>query len=131
MNLPRSRRFFRLLHFVPALGYLAGIHYLSSQSLAVELPFPHADKVVHCLEFAGLTVLLAWGWWRGVTLPPRTVALLSLVSGAAYGAIDELHQSGIAGRWCSLGDWLADGLGCLVAAGSVWWWLRRRQLRQS
>jgi len=81
--------------------------------------FPHADKVVHGFEYALLGFLLGFGLARD----PRTRAWPALVkiglvvaAIAAFGGLDEWHQSGIPGRDMSGWDWLADAAGGLLGA---------------
>jgi VanZ family protein len=43
-----------------------------------------------------------------------------MIIGLIYGALDELHQSFIAGRTASLGDFLMDGVGLILGLGAFW-----------
>ena len=92
--------------------------------------FPHADKLAHGLEYALLGVLLVFGLAR----EPRTRAwrpllwvLAAFVVIAAFGALDEWHQSAVPGRDMSGWDWLADVAGALLGGTlGAWIWGRRR-----
>jgi VanZ family protein len=111
---------FRFLLKLPALVLAAGIWYLSSQPV---LPKPAGllgfDKFQHFLAYFALAAAIAlWfpreKWRRGLGLPALTAALASL-----YGLIDEIHQSFVPSRNCSMGDWFSDTLGALAAAAAV------------
>ncbi len=118
----------RFLWASAALAWVALIHALSSVS-GGDLPplFPGADKGVHVCLYGVLAALV----WRSAARPDRCthwVYALGVVIGcAAYGVIDEWHQSFVANRTPSLSDWVAD----LSGAGAVVWILRRRALAYS
>jgi VanZ family protein len=80
---------------------------------------PHLDKIVHfCYFMAGgfcfanflfLKKSNTWNWKR--------IILITLLVGAAVGAIDEYHQTMTPGRTGNdFGDWCADVLGTLAGA---------------
>lgn len=73
-----------------------------------ELPFPHADKLVHFVLFGVLSGL----WMRG--LGRLSTAIMIAV---VWGALDEWHQGWVVGRSPDLADWLFDVLG--AAAGAL------------
>lgn len=73
----------------------------------------------HIAEYGVLTVL---AWRAASAIAPGLAAYPWAAAWAlAYGASDEFHQSFVAGRTCSLHDWLVDASGvalvllCLVA----------------
>lgn len=70
------------------------------------------DKLVHGGLYLILGLFLAWGKTRTGFAGP---AILLLMMGAGYGALDEWHQSFVPGRDVSAGDWMADTAG--VALG--------------
>lgn len=71
------------------------------------------DKIAHFLAYLGLAVLLGGiaVSWRGFSIA-SLVCVWILV--AIYGVFDEVSQKFVAGRTCSLYDWLADALGSLT-----------------
>lgn len=83
--------------------------------------FEDGDKVVHALAYTVLGVLTT----RAALMRRRTTANLALVIAgiALFGALDELHQAWIPGRFPSMADWWADAIG--GAAGSVLSWASR------
>lgn len=76
------------------------------------------DKLVHVGVFFLLTLLLD----QGFALSMGWVAVVPLLVGAA----DELHQHFLLGRVGSVGDWLADLAGVLLALGVLRWWRSTR-----
>jgi len=115
---------------VLALAYMSLIWWLSSQArppMMPVLPFPHADKLIHLVEYGILSMLLCHALGTGARGAGRVRAVFFAVLLAAhYGVIDELHQSYVPNRWCSAGDMVADTAGAILAA-LVWWrWRRER-----
>lgn len=86
--------------------------HLPARELA-QLP-AGSDKVIH---FAAYFVL---GWLlMGTFRPrhrPRDAAILTLIVGAIYGAIDEGSQAFVPGRFPDRRDWMADIGGAATAA---------------
>ena len=112
----------RLSWWLATLGWCGLIYYLSDQSsLPAPLPFPHQDKLMHATAYAVMAGLF-WQVWRqhitpaSVYLPVVVVLCCSL-----YGISDEWHQSFVAGRDSSIGDWLADTAGALLLASFYRW----------
>lgn len=113
--------------FGPALLYMLLIWALSSFPIQVDLSrVPLRDKGVHFVEYGALSVLLTYA--LRTTAPQRhpvltwaTAVLITLV----WGAIDEIHQAFVPGRFSDTGDLIADG--CGAAVGSLVYLLIRRQ----
>jgi VanZ family protein len=55
----------------------------------------------------------------------RRACLFGAVAAAAYGAAMEFGQVFVKGRWCSLGDFLLNALGAVLAGLVLWAWGRR------
>jgi VanZ family protein len=107
-----------LLKISPIL-VIAGIWFLSSQST---LPRPKGilgfDKFQHLLAYFVLACTV--GLWVPREKWQRPgIAFLLLAAGisSAYGIIDEIHQSFVPYRECSVWDWLADTIGAFLGAG--------------
>jgi len=106
---------------LPALLIAGVIWFLSSQST---LPQPKGifgwDKLQHLAAFAVLAV--AVGLWVSPSFWKRRSVLsllLIAVVGSAYGAVDEIHQYFVPGRFSNFWDWLADTLGAFLGAAAV------------
>jgi VanZ family protein len=93
---------------------LAGIFFLSHQPSLDILPplFPMQDKVFHAAEYflLGISLLL-----NRDLCPRGREVLFVIAAGVLWGALDEIHQSFIPGRDCSLADFGADILGIALA----------------
>ena len=76
--------------------------------------FWNADKLVHCVCFAGLTFWVAFS--VGTKLPSKMRILLPVIIVSLYGIVDEIHQSYVPGRECSVLDWCADTIGALIGS---------------
>ena len=104
----------RLIQVGPAVAYAGLIFFLSSQS---SFPVPPGiwdfDKVLHCIEYAGLAFLIARAL---VSLDVTAAAAVSAILATVYGATDELHQYFVPGRSCDVRDWIADAAGAAVGA---------------
>jgi VanZ like family len=100
--------------------YAGTIFALSSVPGARLLSIGVSDKLLHAIEFGGLTLLLCRAL-RAYT-PARSqrfIALISVVAAIGYGAIDEGHQLFVTQRLAEMADLAADGGGALLAA---WGW---------
>jgi VanZ family protein len=120
------------LWLAPALAYAALIFWLSHQAS----PLPSLsgqlwDKLLHTVEYAGLSALLAAGLAHLRPGRPAWAALLAMALAAAYGASDELHQAFVPNRDCSVLDWAFDLMGAVVGGILAVPFLRRVGVRAS
>jgi len=118
----KKRTVFALL----SLGWMALIFSASSVR---DVPGPDLfqgqDKLMHAAVFGVLALLYA-RTARGEAASVRlSWALIAAVAAAAYGALDEFHQSFVPGRDASFADLAADGAGAFLAAWIHWMWDRR------
>ena len=117
-----KKQFSKILLRFPAIFVMGVSWYLSSQERLYMPDFQNSDKLVHFVCFGFLA--FCWTLWfsneswkikskRSVLL--RNVLLLRILIVVAivsiYGIIDEIHQSFVPGRFCSVFDWIADTLG--------------------
>jgi VanZ family protein len=108
----------KVIYRLPALGVIAGVWFLSSQSI---LPQPKGilgfDKFQHLAAYLVLACAVSLWFprekWRR---PGLRVLLLTAVLSSAYGIIDEIHQYFVPGRDCNVWDWLADTIGAFLGA---------------
>lgn len=113
----------RTVRLVAPLALMAAISWASSRPMPFGLQHG-SDKIVHALAFGVLA-----GLWIVALAPGRVawrVALASFAISAAWGVIDEIHQSFVPGRSSEAGDAVADAFGASVAAGG--WFLRARRV---
>jgi VanZ family protein len=94
--------------------YLAAISILSHQP-ALRPPGDLPDWLMHLIEYGGLGVLVA----RVVVAPPAGLKVSRVVWGAAvcaaFGVLDEFHQSFVPGRTADIRDVAADAAGATLA----------------
>jgi VanZ family protein len=104
-----------IFFWLPPIGYMALIFYMSSQSLE-EFQLPdvwNIDKVAHFIEYGVLGIL----WFRAINVVeesiPKAAIVASLIT-LAYGISDEIHQYFVPNRSSSIFDVIADGIGAWV-----------------
>ncbi len=76
--------------------------------------FWNADKLVHCICFAGLAFWVAFA--VGTKLPAQWRIALPMIIVSVWGITDEIHQSFTPGRESSVFDWCADTVGAIVGS---------------
>ncbi|WP_413083742.1 VanZ family protein [Treponema sp.] len=74
--------------------------------------FWNADKIVHFVCFGGLC------FWMTFACRTRRISRIwiPVLIVSIYGIIDEIHQSFVPGRSCSIYDWIADTGGAVSGA---------------
>jgi hypothetical protein len=108
--------------WIPAAIWAAVLFFVSQQpTLGVDLS-GGLDNVAHFAAYLVMGMHLAAGRGTPVRIG-RTIFY-----GAAYGFLDELHQSFVPGRDSSLWDLMADTLGVTVGV-LMFVWIRRHDLR--
>ena len=87
---------------------------LGGASLGIMLMHNSMHGIVYAILGGSLLLALT----EGTTRPGRAAiapTAWSVAIAAAYGALDEVHQSFVAGRVCSIADFLADACGAAAA----------------
>ena len=87
------------------------LYLLSARSDSMLSSPPVWDKLLHAGAYAllaGLSIRAFHGGLGRLAPWPTVFALLLTI---AYGLLDEIHQSRVAGRDASMLDWLADIVG--------------------
>ncbi len=103
----------RLLALLPAIVYAGAIAYASHLPALFPLTEPFGwDKLLHALVYAGFGLCLAFALAAySPGSPFGTIALWTLVIGALYAVMDELHQLFVPYRVADIADWVADTIG--------------------
>ncbi|MGM0486274.1 MAG: VanZ family protein [Planctomycetota bacterium] len=88
------------------------------------------DKIAHCAAYSVLAFLIAWAWRTRWRFFPQGV-LVTFGVASLYGAIDELSQTLVPGRFGDYYDWLANVVGATMGILLFWaiealWRLARR-----
>lgn len=113
-----------VLRKAPAPAFALAIFILSAQSTLSlpPTPFFSPDKVAHFIAYGVLAFALALWFplasWK--SHPFRTALFVVLIT-SLYCASDEAHQYFVPGRDTSVGYWVADTLGAIVAVLTVLW----------
>ena len=110
-----------LLNWGPLVIYLGMIHLQSSRaSVVTRYYFPHFDKLLHFCGYALLGVLFARAYETLPFLKKRKgLILFAVLSAAAYGVVDEIHQYFVPMRDGSAADAVFDAMGALFGA-ALW-----------
>ncbi len=104
------------------------IFYLSHQpgDFAHLPPFIGLDKLLHVIAYSSLAGAFLYSLQPLIHNSNRSViAIVVVLFCIMYGISDEFHQSFIPGRFDSIWDVLADGVGALLVVG--WWWGRNKR----
>jgi len=128
----RRRRIKALAFGVVALAYACLISYASSMTDTPELVSPlffGSDKLAHFVEFWVMGALLFLTFAFADLRPWDSVIAVTL--GAAYGIVDEYHQSFVPGRTADPIDAAVNVLGVLVAVALLMYVQRRLYPAQS
>lgn len=108
---------------------MVAIALVSHQQDLPAVPGGPPDWLLHGIEYGILALACAFGATRGFNPELRTAgaAARAVLISAAYGALDEWHQSFVPGRHPSSLDWLSDLVGALLVGFLlVLWWRARR-----
>jgi VanZ family protein len=109
----RGRRF--LIFRLPLLLYLALIFYMSSGPVSSPFLKRFSDYILHMTEYCGLYLLMFRALHEGWHPRPRRGGYwLAMILTVLYGISDELHQSFVPTRDCSVLDVLSDSVGAVV-----------------
>ena len=115
----------RAAFLLAALSWAGLIFYLSSQP-SIETPalFPGQDKLFHLIAF-GILGFLAMGTRQASQQGYRRRQVWQVVFAVMlYGILDECHQYFVPGRHADVYDVLADAIGGLLGASTMYWLVR-------
>lgn len=106
-----------LRDFVPLLGWMALIFWLSSQSDLVDLDNQAEERLLYKTSHMIAYGTLVWLWWRALA-PQRQLTWSNLSMALAftvlYGISDEIHQLYVPDRHGRVADVLFDTAGALA-----------------
>lgn len=106
-----------LVYKLPALAFALLIFGVSSipGNKIPYIGFDLSDKFIHMIEFGlfGIFLYRAFRYPQPLSRP----YLMTLCVGIPYAALDEIHQLFVPGRYCGIGDFIADALGIIIFAG--------------
>jgi VanZ family protein len=92
--------------------------------------FEYQDKIEHFVAYGVLAFLLtlALFFQKRSNLLSSKAFIFAFLFILAYGAVDELHQMIVPGRYCDLYDWFANSLGGSLGIGLVYLFLSSRKV---
>ncbi len=113
-----NRRF--VIYWLPALLWAAVILVGTSLPRVPGPDIEGGDRVAHLLAYGVLGALLmrAYRWCQGLSC--RRAALMTILVGGLYAALDELHQAPLPHRTASVHDFAADLAGLAIGAALLW-----------
>lgn len=116
------------LIYIPLIVYWITLFILTTIP-ADNVPqlFENQDKYEHFIAYCGLAILLSLALYfqkRSILISSKAF-LFALLFILAYGAVDELHQLFVPGRYCDFYDWLADSFGGILGIGIVFLFVRK------
>ncbi|TSA29702.1 MAG: hypothetical protein D4R68_01720 [Ignavibacteriales bacterium] len=110
------------LIYIPLIVYWITLFVLTTiPADYVPRLFENQDKYEHFIAYCGLAILLSLALYfqKRYILISSKAFLFSLLLMLTYGAVDELHQLFVPGRYCDFYDWLADSSGGIIGIGIV------------
>jgi len=116
----------KIAYFLPALLFYALIFLVSSRSLGFSMPGHWLDKVPHALVYTAMGFLLSLGFFHVVQSSALLTVLLTFLSGALLGALDESHQRFVRGRVSDPKDAAADAVGVALGIAVYLYWQRKK-----
>lgn len=123
-----------LLIYLPLVVYWIGLFVLTT--IPVEsMPrlFEYQDKIEHFVAYGVLAFLLTLtlSFQKRSNLLSSKAFLFAFIFILAYGAVDELHQLIVPGRYCDFYDWIADSVGGSLGIGLVYLFLSSRKVEDT
>ncbi len=101
-----------LKFWFPVFCYFGIIFFVSSlPGIKIPGPVGITDKLAHLAEYAVLGILLSRALRQTTTLSYSWVICVVVIVSFLYALSDELHQSFVPGRDCSIDDAWADLIG--------------------
>lgn len=92
-----------------------------------QLGFENQDKLYHFIEYSIFSVLLFFTLLNSnKNFLRKNVLLISILIGASFGILDELHQKFIPGRTADILDFTADFVGITIIQIVFWIYYRRK-----
>lgn len=109
----------KIFYWAAAITYALLIFFLSSLSGSQTdrfYLFKNSDKVIHIMVYAVLCLLLNRAFFFTFkNSVNRYVPIIAIFISIVYAITDEFHQSFVPGRYASLYDIFADGIGAVIS----------------
>lgn len=109
----------KIFYWAAAITYALLIFFLSSLSGSQTdrfYLFKNSDKVIHIMVYAVLCLLLNRAFFFTFkNSVKRYVPIIAIFISIVYAITDEFHQSFVPGRYASMDDIFADGIGAVIS----------------
>lgn len=124
----------RTLRVLVTLSCMAGVYIVSTvpegdgtagAGWLLASVSPNVQNLLHPLAYAGLALLWVWtltGW----RVRPWIAAISAIVIASLFGALLEIDQLWVPGRFASLGDGLLNVVGAILGTWLYVRWLKPR-----
>ena len=122
-----------LLIYLPLAVYWVSLFILTTLPVdTFPYLFQYQDKIEHFFAYGFLAFLLtlALFFQRRSRIISSNAFLFAFIFIVIYGAVDELHQLFVPGRFCDIFDWIADTIGGALGIGIVYSFLKSRLVRE-
>jgi VanZ family protein len=128
MNDARSKLFRLRFAVILSTVYWIALATLTHVPKLPTVRLAPGDKTAHYVAYAILAFLLSWVWTASGRAFPKGMLVVLPVT-ILYGAIDELTQIPVPGRYGEWYDWYADTTGAVT--GTLLFWASQRLLKWS
>ncbi len=109
----------KIFYWAAAITYALIIFLLSSLSGSQTdrfYLFKNSDKVIHIMVYSVLCLLLNRAFFFTFkNSVKRYVPIIAIFISIVYAITDEFHQSFVPGRYASMDDIFADGIGAVIS----------------
>ncbi|MEK6682742.1 MAG: VanZ family protein [Nitrospirota bacterium] len=109
----------KIFYWAAAITYALLIFFLSSLSGSQTdrfYLFKNSDKVIHIVVYSVLCLLLNRAFFFTFkNSVKRYVPIIAIFISIVYAITDEFHQSFVPGRYASMDDIFADGIGAVIS----------------
>ncbi len=121
INEVRTGGLMRVVRWLPAALWMAGVFYLSHQSAPLQPVAAEVSPILaHIIVYTVLAILLYLAVAPPSHATPRWVpASIAFALAVLYGVSDEIHQAFVPGRIASEADVFADGIGAALGVAIV------------
>lgn len=109
----------KVFYWSATIAYALLIFFLSSLSNSQTdrfYLFKNSDKVIHIIVYALLCLLINRAFsFTFKNSVKRYVPIIAIFISIVYAITDEFHQSFVPGRYASINDIFADGIGAIIS----------------
>lgn len=119
--------------YIPLIVYWITLFILTTiPTDRVPQLFENQDKFEHFIAYGVLAIFLTFtlSFQKRSQLLSSRAFIFTILFIMIYGAVDELHQLYVPGRFCDFYDWCADTVGGSIGVLFVYFFLKRRTMNE-